>query len=142
MKITKYGLRIRTGLLACGLSALIGCGGPKTVPVSGTATLDGKPLNRGIVFFNPDASKGNNARLACRGSIGGGGQYELYTEDVSKVYKGCPVGWYKVTLVPLVPGNDTPIPVHPKYTDTEQTPLVIEVVDQPEPGHYDLKFTK
>src|SRR6516225_12505250 len=91
VKITKYGLRIRTGLLACGLLALIGCGGPKTVPVSGTATLHGKPLDRGIVFFNPDASKGNNARLACRGSIGGGGQYELYTEYLSKVYKGCPV---------------------------------------------------
>jgi hypothetical protein len=129
-------------LIPCALLALAGCGGPKTVPVWGTATLDGKPLDRGIVFFNPDASKGNDARLACRGSIKGGGQYELYTEDVSKVYKGCPVGRYKVTIVPLVPGNDTPIPVDPKYTDTEKTALVIEVVDKPEPGRYDLKFTR
>jgi hypothetical protein len=32
--------------------------------------------------------------------------------------------------------------VDPKYTDTEKTPLVIEVVDKPEPGRYDLKFTR
>jgi hypothetical protein len=130
------------GLCACVWIALVGCGGPKTVPVHGTATLEGKPLDRGVVFFNPDASKGNNARLACRGRIGGNGQYEIYTEDMSNVYKGCPVGWYRVTLVTLVPGNDTPIPVHPKFTQIDKTPLVIEVLDKPEPGRYDLKFTK
>jgi hypothetical protein len=123
--------------------AIAGCGGgPKTVPVSGVATLDGKPLDRGILFFHPDASKGNNLRLGCRATIGGGGQYELYTEDLSTVYKGAPVGWYKVTIVPLVPGNDTPVPVNRKYTDSDKTPLEIEVVPNPQPGAYDLKFTK
>jgi hypothetical protein len=41
-----------------------------------------------------------------------------------------------------VPGNDTPIPVNQKYTDAGKTPLSIEVVAQPEPGRYDLQFTK
>jgi hypothetical protein len=121
---------------------VVGCGGLKTVPVSGVATLEGKPLDRGIVFFHPDASKGNKLQLGCRATIKGDGQYELYTEDLSKVYKGAPVGWYKVTIVPLVPGNDTPIPVNRRYTDTVNTPLVIEVVHEPEPGRYDLKFRR
>jgi hypothetical protein len=145
MKIpkSKFGLRLLTGLCACGwMIAVAGCGGPRTVPVSGVATLNGKPLDRGIVFYHPDASKGNNLRLGCRGTIAGDGHYELFTEDLSKVYKGAPVGWYKVTIVALVPGNDTPIPVNQKYTQIDNTPLVIEVVDKPEPGRYDLKFTK
>src|SRR5262249_844304 len=105
MRMSRDRRRILPVFWVCGWMAIAGCGGgPKTVPVSGVATLDGKPLDRGILFFHPDASKGNNLRLGCRATIGGGGQYELYTEDLSTVYKGAPVGWYKVTIVPLVPG--------------------------------------
>jgi hypothetical protein len=31
---------------------------------------------------------------------------------------------------------------HPKFTEVEKTPLAIEVVENPPPGAYDLKFTK
>jgi hypothetical protein len=123
-------------------TAALGCGGPKTVPVSGVATLDGKPLDRGIVMFNPDASKGNDAKYGCRGRVQGKGEFELYTEEPANLYKGAPLGWYKVTIAPLVPGNDTPLPVHQKYTDPGKTPLSVEVVAKPESGRYDLKFTK
>ncbi|HLJ95462.1 MAG TPA: hypothetical protein VKU02_19960, partial [Gemmataceae bacterium] len=34
-----------------GFASLMGCGGIRRVPVSGTVTLDGKPLNGGILGF-------------------------------------------------------------------------------------------
>jgi hypothetical protein len=121
--------------------SVTGCGGLRVVPVSGKATVDDKPLTRGVVSFNPDPAKGNNARVACRGRIQGDGQYELFTDDGSKVTKGAVVGWYKVTIA-TTPGDDTPLPVNNKYTEFTETDLVIEVVADPRPGSYDLKFTK
>src|SRR5436309_6111793 len=85
-------------LAAWGLLAAAGCGGLKVVPVSGTATLDGKPLAGFNVTFTPDATKGHEGRMDCQGRIGPDGQYSLRTDDSFKIYKGAPVGWYKVTL--------------------------------------------
>jgi hypothetical protein len=129
------------GLCACGLLAAAGCGGLKCVPVAGKATVDGQPLTRGVVTFNPDPAKGNNARVACTGPVKGDGQYELYTDDGSHVQKGAPVGWYKVTIA-TTPGDDSPLPVHNKYTDFTKTDLAVEVTSSAGPGAYDLKFSK
>ena len=128
-------------LCACGLLAAVGCGGLKCVPVAGQATVDGRPLTRGVVTFNPDPAKGNNARVACTGRVQGDGRYELYTDDGSHVQMGAPPGWYKVTIA-TTPGDDDPLPVHNKYTDFTKTDLVIEVTTSPAPGAYDLKFTR
>jgi len=51
---------MRLRIVAVGLlAALCGCSsGPKFVPVSGTVTLDGKPLANAIVAFNPAAVPG------------------------------------------------------------------------------------
>jgi hypothetical protein len=128
------------GVLCVGeLIAAAGCGGPKVVPVSGTATVDGKPLAEFVVTFNPDPAKGHNARVDCSGRIGRDGEFSLRTDDGFKQYKGAPPGWYKVTIYSP---DDKPIPVHKKYTDFKQTDLTIEVVENPAPGAYDLKFTK
>jgi hypothetical protein len=123
------------------LLGLAGCGGIKVVPVSGKALVDGTPLTRGVINFNPDPAKGNTARIACRGRIKGDGQYELFTDDGSDVTKGAPVGWYKVTIA-TTPGDDTPLPVHGRYSEFTQTDIEIEVGPNAGPGAYDLKFTK
>ncbi len=129
-------------LCACWLSSLAGCGGGlKFVSVKGTATLDGKPLTGAVVSFNPDAAKGNKLRIACTGRITGDGSYEIYTDDGSKVRKGAPLGWYKVTLMTGLPGAPE-IAVNPRYLDMDQTPFSIEVVADPPPGAYDLKVSK
>ena len=128
-------------LCAWGLITATGCGGPKVVPVAGKATVGGKPLTRGVVSFNPDPAKGNNARLACTGQIKGDGQYEMFTDDGRKVTKGAPPGWYKVTITAPI-GDDNPLPVNSKYVDFNKTDLVIEVVANPSPDTYDLKFTR
>ena len=40
-------------------AALTGCGGEERLyDVSGTVTTDGKPVNKGLIFFDPDGSKG------------------------------------------------------------------------------------
>jgi hypothetical protein len=126
--------------LAAGmLLATAGCGGMKVVPVNGTAKLDGKPLAGFVVTFNPDTEKGHSGDMDCSGRIGPDGNFALRTDDRFKVYKGAPPGWYKVTIWSP---DDKPLPVNKKYTDIKKTDLSIEVVENPAPGAYDLKFTK
>jgi hypothetical protein len=118
----------------------IGCNqGPKTVPVSGIVTVDGQPLTGPFtVVFIPDKDKGNTIEMDCSTRLGQGGKYTLQTDDRYAQYGGCPPGWYKAVLGSP---NDEPIPVNPKYLDIK-TALGVEVVADPPPGHYDLKFTK
>ena|SRR5947209_6404915 len=132
--------RLRIGfLLSLSACLLAGCGGPKLYPVSGTATLDGKPLGGFVLTFNPDASKGHEARMDCSARIGEDGQYALRMDDGFKQYKGAPPGWYKVTIWSP---DDRPLPVNKKYSNIKMTDLSIEVVANPPPGAYDLKFSK
>ena len=108
-------------------------------PVAGTATLDGKPLAGFVVTFNPDVEKGMQSRMDCSGRLGSEGQYSIKMDDGFKQYTGAPPGWYKVTIWSP---DDKPIPVNKKYTNIKTTDLSIEVVPEPPPGAYDLKFSK
>ena len=131
--------RRRPLLCACGLLlAVAGCG-PKLYPVAGTAMLDGKPLAGFVLTYNPDVEKGQKDRMDCSGRIGADGHYALRMDDGFHNYKGVPPGWYKVTIWSP---DDKPIPVNKKYTNIKMTDLSIEVVANPPPGAYDLKFSK
>jgi hypothetical protein len=140
-------LRLGRGFLGilgvCGLLPLAGCGGLRLVPVAGKVTLDGKPMKGGSVSFNPDSSKGNDARVMCVGRIDSEGRYELTTTGVkgSETGKGAPLGWYRVTLITTLPGQPV-IPVADRYLDFDKTPLSVEVIADPAPDRYDLKLTK
>ena len=139
MRMSQASRRVLGVLCAWGLMATAGCGGPKVYPVSGIATLDGKPLAGFLVTFNPDATKGHEARMDVAGRLGSDGRYSLRMDDGFKQYKGAPPGWYKVTISSP---DDVPIPVNKKYTNIKTTELSVEVVPNPAPGAYDLKFTK
>jgi hypothetical protein len=123
---------------------MLGCSGTppvKTTSVSGKVKLDDRPLTTGQVVFLPDTSKGNKATVLCRGQIGPEGDYEL-TDTGRKPgdkEQGIPVGWYKVTYFP--PRNAAAPRVDPKYLSGDTTTLVIEVVENPAPGHYDLRLS-
>jgi hypothetical protein len=146
--------RARIVLMAfCALGILFptGCGpgAPRRVPAGGTVTLDSKPLEFGILYFNPDVSKGNTARVSCTSPVRDG-RFELQTAGIerSESGPGVPLGWYKVNLrvnmpgeLPIFPGQPA-IQINRLYLDAENTPLSIEVVDNPEPGHYDIKLEK
>jgi hypothetical protein len=72
----------------------IGCGdsGPKLVPVSGTVTLDGKPLKGALVSFLPDTS--NKTGQAGEDVTGGSGNYRAMTNGRT----GLVPGKYKVVI--------------------------------------------
>ena len=134
---------------AC-LWAGTGCGGhsgEKFVPVAGKVTLDGNTLSVGAVSFRPDASRGNASMHVPTGSIDSQGNYELIT--IGK--KGAPPGWYRVLVFAdanAVPTGSVPHPLPPrwmmnvKYTDEKTTDLFIEVVEDAQPGAYDLDLSK
>jgi len=73
---------------------LAGCGG-KPSQVSGTVTLDGKPLERGTVGFTPA-----NGGMRASGVIENDGTYTLTTNRDS----GLEPGEYMVTVVSREPG--------------------------------------
>jgi hypothetical protein len=125
-----------------GSCSLTGCDrGIRRIPVSGNVTLDGKPLQGGLLCFNADESRGNTARAACTGRVQDG-HYTLITTAVARkdTGSGAPLGWYKVTLVTDLPGTPI-ISVPGKYLNPDTTPVAIEIVDDPQPGAYDIKLT-
>ena len=148
-------MRYLTMVLAFGgLLFVSGCGDSsdvgKTFPVSGKIYLDNRPLTATTttVLFKPDASKGNTSTLEPAGTLDDNGTYRLLT----KGKEGAPPGWYKVIVTaidpkaPLQTGKRRePAPrslVPGKYGQAGTSDLVIEVVESPQPGAYDLKLTQ
>src|SRR5262245_36449468 len=113
----------------------------RRVPVTGTVTLDGKPLTVGVVSFVPDNEKGNTHRVACIGRANSG-KYDLTTAAMQNFDNGpgAPLGWYKVYLDTSVPGAED-LKIHAKFKDMNKTPILIEVVESPAAGAYDIQFT-
>ena len=131
---------------AFALTFVAGCGGVRRLPVSGTVTLDGAPINGGYLEFTPDSAKGNTAKIIGKSLIREG-RYSLETSGITRSDSGTgvPLGWYKVTFRneetsrkhPVAPVN-----VNEKYMSFQSTPLQVEVKDNPDPGAYDFKMTK
>ena len=109
------------------------------------------PLQTGIVTFQPDTARGNTTPHQPTANIDRNGNYELFT--VGKV--GAPLGWYKVLVTAIESEEElAKQPSSPKqkrrpksvidlkYRDLKTTDLVIEVVESPAPGAYDLKLTR
>lgn len=113
------------------LLCLVGCGGgpdlPPTAPVSGTVTLDGKPVPRGMVQFVPDASQGTQGPPAV-GAIDSDGHYELSTAGV----EGAVVGRHRVRVDAREPwtNDDDPPPeslIPERYNNPGTSGLTVEV---------------
>ena len=145
----RQGRALLIAIAALGLLCQAGCGeGPRRVPAGGTVMLDDEPLEGGILYFNPDTSKGNTARVSCSSPVRNG-RFELRTVGVhqSESGAGVPLGWYKVSLRVNTPGEKPIFPgpvidIDPVYLDARTTPLSIEVVEDPAPDAYDLKVTR
>jgi len=129
------------------LTSLVGCGGIRRLPVSGTVTLDDQPLNGGALSFAPDPAKGNKSQITGNGPVKEG-RYELQTTAINRADSGpgVPPGWYKVfykTLNLSTKKNPlSQLEVNDKFKSAETTPISVEVKDNPEPGAYDFNFTK
>jgi hypothetical protein len=67
--------RFAVGSVPLLLLALAGCGSSQFAPVSGTVTLDGKPIPNASVNFQPADSK--DSALASSGKTDANGRYKL-----------------------------------------------------------------
>jgi len=89
--------RIVLVVCLCGLLALAGCGGPDLPPmakVTGTVTLDGKPVPRGTIQFIPDSQKGTPKGPPAVGQLDKDGRFTLVTAGV----EGAIGGWHRVRI--------------------------------------------
>jgi hypothetical protein len=81
----------------------VGCGGPyQTAPVSGRVTLNGQPLARASVTFQPVVSAGNNnPGPGSGGFTDSDGRYTL--KLIGQETRGAVVGLHKVRISLLPP---------------------------------------
>ena len=118
---------------------------PPLFPVFGRVTVDGQPLDRGMIHFAPEKSRGAAHLQYSSAEIQADGGFTLKTNS----QPGAPLGWYKVIVI----ATETPIPenptnwtpdwlVHKKYTQRGSTDLEIEVIESPSPGTYDLALER
>src|SRR5262249_53512413 len=85
------------GLVGFAVVLALGCGGPKKfAPVSGTVTMDGKPLAGATVTFIPVPDPGSIE--AGDGSVGKTNEKGEYTLMSSKGRSGAQVGKHKVSI--------------------------------------------
>ena len=83
-------------------------------------------------------SKDNPLKKIPAGDVDDNGAYRMATGDRD----GVPVGWYKAYVFFDIKRNKgAPLPFHPKYLESAETPFSVEVVAKPAPGAYDLKLT-
>jgi len=109
-------------MCGCWLLVLVGCNA-RPSSVSGTVTLDGNPLNDGLVTFHPEAG----GPLAY-GRIQPGGTYQLQTGSG----RGLLSGEYSITVAangPIpAPTKSNPEPIArlitpQRYSNRDHTPL-------------------
>jgi hypothetical protein len=132
-------------VLLC-LAAASGCGlakGKRTT-VKGNVTVGGKALPRGMVVLSPDESKGNDSKEEPRGEIDAEGNFTISTRHDQP---GATPGWYRIAVTatkeldpknPYFSASDWLLPT--RYIDYKTSGLSFEVVENPEPGRYDLKL--
>jgi hypothetical protein len=81
------------------LLALQGCGGRSYAPVSGTVTLDGKPVPNAVVTFVPLPEPGSHdAGDSASGKTNEKGEYTLKTYTPKGWRDGAQVGKHKVSI--------------------------------------------
>jgi hypothetical protein len=81
------------------LIALQGCGGRTYAPVSGTVTLDGKPVVKAVVTFIPLPKPGSrDAGDSASGTTNEKGEYTLKTYTPQGWKDGAQVGKHKVSI--------------------------------------------
>lgn len=99
-------------IMASAVLAPLGCGSkttdlPEPVPVTGTVTLDNKPLANATVYFTPTSGEKGVGATA---TTDANGKYELSTRYGGDVRKGAVPGKYRVHFSLMVDSGGKPIP--------------------------------
>ncbi|MDR3633257.1 MAG: carboxypeptidase-like regulatory domain-containing protein [Isosphaeraceae bacterium] len=105
-------------LLGVTLAFLGGCGdgGPSLVPVSGTATVNGKPLEGASILFVPEPN--NKLGLVGLATSGPSGSYTAVTNN----QPGLVPGNYKVKVRKVPPGS---APVAAEFKDDPHMAMLV-----------------
>lgn len=138
--------RLSAAALAVALGLAAGCGGgPKIVPVEGKVYLNDQLVQTGetvtgYVILHPDQSKGNLTQDYVKADIASDGSFKVYAGPK----EGAPPGWYKVTVDLAKTNPKDPYDYKPltddKYKEKDRSGIVFEVIENPEPGRYDIKL--
>jgi hypothetical protein len=120
--------------VAAALLALAGCGdgGPKIVPVSGTVTVDGRPLSYGHVQVMPAGWRPASGRLD------GSGRFTLTTTAPND---GCAVGTHPVVVLAGESINEDTMKWHApsKYADASTSNLTVTITGPTDDLKIELK---
>lgn len=122
------------------MAFVAGCGGsssnqPKLVPVTGTVTLDGKPLSGVSVSLIPTgATRGTGAS----GYTNAAGRYEI---TASHGGRGSPVGEYRVVAAKLVMPDGSDFPINSNIVPIDSPAKQILPLCYSHPQHTVLKAT-
>jgi hypothetical protein len=126
--------RVRAGLLFAGI-LIIGCGGDKLYDLKGTVTIGGNPVPAGVIWFEPDVSKGN------MDGPQGYAQIENGKFDTRQNGRGVRPGLYTIRVEAFdgKPANElplgTPLISPPHETSREFKPEAAELtIDIPSPN--------
>jgi hypothetical protein len=132
------------------LITLVGCrgtkGGPATVEVAGTVTLNGAAVDGANVLFSPDVGS-SDGRLASQATTDAQGKFKLSTHiGAGKFKSGIVPGKYAVTIVKLDTANAKntftrpPNLLPPRYADPKSSKLTADVAaGQPNDFQFPLK---
>ena len=78
--VRSFGLAVA---VLAGAALLSGCGdGEKLYDVSGTITFEGKPIPKGLIFFDPDPTKGTPGNLGSESGEASGSGDAQGTDEV------------------------------------------------------------
>ena len=131
-------MRLLGCLLVLGLGFFLGCGtsGPPLTPVTGTVTVDDKPLSEALVRFIP---QGDTPGHGGQGITKANGKYEITAHRMDD-RKGLLPGFYKVVLTRLRQPDGRPLPPNAKpiesafvetvpepYLTSRDTPLTVTI---------------
>lgn len=145
--IGRFSLRLAPAtVLAVSLGLAVGCSsGPKLYPVEGKVYIDDKLVQTGetvagYVVLYPDQSKGNLTQEQVQAYIGADGSFKVFAGPK----EGAPPGVYKVTVDIADTKASDPYyfkkKIPDRYYEKDKSGIVWEVVENPEPGRYDLKL--
>ena len=113
------GIARRTAVVLALASVVIGCGQPSPyVKVQGTVTLDGKPLESGVVQFHPPAGQ------VAAGEIGPGGAFTLTTRSPGD---GVLPGTYQATVTGEAAEPSQPFLIPLRYTRAGSSGLSVTI---------------
>jgi hypothetical protein len=132
--MSRFKLTVALPILFAGLVLVGGPGcdnGPKVVPVSGTVTLDGKPVAFGSIRFIPDSGRTGFSTLDKDG------KFNLMTDD----RVGCPVGRHNVEVdsVEMITEYKNRRHAPKKYDSASTSGLTVEIDGPKEDLKIELK---